>query len=72
MCENRYLALSGPFRIEGCTCCGKLSIHLGPVTVRVDQKALESLHNLAGAALQRLASGQGETTMPVGPGSHVN
>ena len=55
MCDNRYLALSGPFRIEGCACCGNVSIQLGPVTVRVDQKALRSLHEMTGEAMQRLS-----------------
>gem|GEM_PF-2515107 len=54
MCKNNTLALSGPFRIEGCAECGNLSVHLGPITVRVDKKALKSLHRISGDALSAL------------------
>lgn len=64
MCENRYLALSGPFRIEGCGCCHNLSIHLGPVTVRLDQKALRSLHVMTGEALQKLSQSLAQGVPP--------
>ena len=43
VCQHRPLA-SGPVaRVDHCAACDALSIHLGSITVRLDEAACESL-----------------------------
>lgn len=54
MCDTKPLASAGAFRLESCGRCQALSVHLGPVTVRLDPAALRTLHQLLAEAVRRL------------------
>lgn len=54
-CQHRALAENGLGRIEHCEHCGCVSIHLGPMTFRLNDVGLESLWALVGEAAASLA-----------------
>lgn len=58
----RFIALAtGPVaRIEQCSCCGTIAVHLGALSFRVDAEVLGSLWTTLGEALGR-ASEKGAT-----------
>jgi hypothetical protein len=49
-CHHVTLAKNGVAHIQRCTECGCVSVHLGPVTVRLDAEALEALGTVVGEA----------------------
>ena len=71
-CKNRILAIAGPFSIELCERCRNAAIHLGPITVRVDLSALETIHTMLGDALDELESLKQPTSFPVRPNQSIN
>ena len=58
-CCPKPLAEGSIVRIEHCASCGTLSFHFGPVTLRLDTRAAESLHETLGRALSELQRRQG-------------
>ncbi len=54
MCQSKPLASAGSFRLDSCHHCDSLSVHLGPITVRLDPTALRALHRLLGEAIQQI------------------
>jgi hypothetical protein len=50
-CNLYTLAKSNVAHVQCCSHCGALSLHLGPITLRFDAAALESLWNVIGQAL---------------------
>lgn len=55
MCKQRVLASAGPFQIHACDECGGISVHLGPMTFRLDSGALRTLHQVTSDAVRRLS-----------------
>ena len=53
-CRYRTLAKNGQVHIQSCGPCGRVSVHLGGVTLRFEPDALESLWNTLGEALIEL------------------
>jgi hypothetical protein len=50
-CRLVTLARNNVAHVQRCTHCGALAVHLGPVTLRFDEGALESVWNIMGQAL---------------------
>ena len=50
-CRLVTLARNNVAHVQRCTHCGAIAVHLGPVTLRFDQGALESVWSLLGQAL---------------------
>jgi hypothetical protein len=74
MCAgNRLLVLEENFgHVVECG-CGTLHVGVGPVSLALDLRSLEKLHEMLGAALARIASPSDEVESPVGTlvhGSH--
>jgi hypothetical protein len=53
-CRLYTLAKNHAAQVQRCAKCGALSLHLGPLTLRFDAAALESLWNVIGQALLQL------------------
>lgn len=53
-CENKELARKGPFQIHRCGECDGFSLHLGPVTLRLDERAVRSLTEMLQDGLRAL------------------
>ncbi len=53
-CHQVTLAKNGVAHVQRCTECDCVSIHLGPVTVRVDPHGLEALWSVLGEAAAEL------------------
>ena len=53
-CRLYTLAKNHAAHVQRCGKCGALSLHLGPLTLRFDAAALESLWNVIGQALIQL------------------
>lgn len=53
-CRMETLAKSGSAHVQRCRHCQCIAIHLGPVTLRLDQSAASSLWNTLGRALTRI------------------
>jgi len=53
-CRMHTLARSGTAHIQRCVHCNCIALHVGPVTLRFDDSAAESLWNTLGQALTRL------------------
>ena len=53
-CENNELAKNGPFQLHRCRECDGFSLHLGPVTLRLDEQAVRSLGQMLQEGLARL------------------
>ncbi|HSC89455.1 MAG TPA: hypothetical protein VLC09_19370 [Polyangiaceae bacterium] len=43
MCKLSQLAARGPFRVDVCEECGCVHLHLGAVSIRLDDNALGAL-----------------------------
>ena len=50
-CRLITLARSSVAHVQRCVYCGALALHLGPVTLRFDRAALESVWTVLGRAL---------------------
>jgi hypothetical protein len=50
-CRLVTLARNNVAHVQRCAHCGALALHLGPVTLRFDEGALESLWSVVGQAL---------------------
>lgn len=55
-CRMRTLARSGTAHIQRCVDCNCVALHVGPVTLRFDAGAAESLWRTLGEALSQLSS----------------
>lgn len=53
-CRMRTLAKSSSAHVQRCVCCNCIALHVGPVTLRFDAGAAESLWNTLGQALMQL------------------
>ncbi len=53
-CRTVTLALHPPVHIQRCVDCGCVSLHWGPVTLRVDDDGLEALWAAIGTACATL------------------
>lgn len=54
-CHPETIATNGLAQVQRCAHCGCISVHLGPVTVRVDEAGLKSLAALFDEAQHHLA-----------------
>lgn len=55
-CRLETLASSGMGRVDHCPHCGCISLHMGPLTVRMEASGVEALRQLLGAAAVQLLS----------------
>jgi len=55
-CHPKVLAQSGHFQIERCPHCSGISLHLGPTTIRMDGRSLETLREMMNQALEQMDS----------------
>jgi hypothetical protein len=53
-CQLHTLAKNHVAQVQRCSKCSALALHLGPLTLRFDAAALESLWNVIGQALLQL------------------
>jgi len=53
-CRMQTLAKSATSHVQHCVHCNCVAVHVGPVTLRFDAGAAESLWNTLGQALVRL------------------
>ena len=53
-CQLHTLAKNHVAHVQRCSKCSALSVHVGPLTLRFDAAALESLWNVIGQALMQL------------------
>jgi hypothetical protein len=53
-CRMQTLAKSATTHVQHCVHCNCIALHVGPVTLRFDAGAAESLWNTLGQALVRL------------------
>ena len=53
-CRMQTLAKSATAHVQRCVHCNCIAIHVGPVTLRFDASAAESLWNTLGQGLTRL------------------
>jgi hypothetical protein len=51
-CHLQTIACGGVAKVQHCAHCGAIAVHLGPVTLRFDLNALQSLHRTLGEALR--------------------
>ncbi|MBL8915271.1 MAG: hypothetical protein JNM17_31495 [Archangium sp.] len=54
-CHPETIATSALAQVQRCAHCGCISVHLGPVTVRVDEAGLKALTALFDEANRHLA-----------------
>lgn len=67
-CPYEVLAVNGLAEVQRCR-CGCLSVHMGPVTLRLDAVGLEALWSVVGEALMVIHAeegARGETRRNVG------
>lgn len=73
MCVQTILASSGVFQIEQCSHCGGFSLHLGPVTLRMDLNAIRALREVLTQALSHTDEDAArEISMVASGDKHVN
>ncbi|WP_437298221.1 hypothetical protein [Sorangium sp. So ce426] len=53
-CRHETLAHNGVAHVQRCLDCGSISIHLGPISVRLDDSSLEALWAVLGEATAEL------------------
>lgn len=53
-CQQHTLAQGPVAQVQSCGDCGSVSIHLGPVSVRLDAEALRSVWITLGEAVEHL------------------
>lgn len=49
-CRHQMLAFNPPVQVQRCLDCGCVSVHLGALTVRLDDGSLEALSSVLGEA----------------------
>jgi hypothetical protein len=54
MCNCKIIARRGAFQVDGCPRCDTLNVHMGPITVRLDEDAVVSLQRVLADALQSM------------------
>ncbi|MFZ5441304.1 MAG: hypothetical protein ACOZQL_14950 [Myxococcota bacterium] len=57
-CHYETLARSELAHVQRCSECGGLTVHLGPVSVRLDERTLRSLLGVLGEAAAQLETPQ--------------
>ena len=63
-CRHELLARNGIAKVKRCMDCGGVSLHLGPVTLQLDERALEAVsHLLLDATRMLRARDQGGVLM---------
>ena len=65
MCKFTSLASRGPFRVEVCEHCDCVHVHIGPMSVRLDEAAVSALSGVLGEALQQRSALSRQTTWPL-------
>ena len=53
-CRHRMLAQNAAGQLSRCAACGAISLHVGPVTLRVDAATAEALWALLGEGLHEV------------------
>ncbi|WP_224248763.1 hypothetical protein [Hyalangium gracile] len=53
-CQQHTLAHGPVAQVQSCGDCGSISIHLGPMSMRLDAEALRSLWMTLGEAVEQL------------------
>ncbi|WP_437280228.1 hypothetical protein WME90_06630 [Sorangium sp. So ce375] len=53
-CRHETLAHNGVAHVQRCLDCGGISVHLGPVSIRLDESSLEALWAVLGEAAMEL------------------
>lgn len=53
-CRQTTLAHNRVVQVQHCADCGCVALHLGSVTIRIDENALEGLHTALGDAIVKL------------------
>ncbi|MCH2109808.1 MAG: hypothetical protein MK135_10785 [Polyangiaceae bacterium] len=56
MCTPKTIAEVGGFRVERCSSCKLYSISIGPITIRLDDEAVSTLHGILGDVLAQVNS----------------
>ena len=64
-CRLVTLARNHVAHVQRCEHCASLALHLGPVTLRFDQGALESVWYLLGQALASVGDEEDERAAPM-------
>lgn len=62
-CRCESLAQNGAAQVQRCLDCGCITVHMGAVSVRMDEAGLEVLHAVICTASARLAARQGHPPM---------
>ncbi|AKF04606.1 hypothetical protein [Sandaracinus amylolyticus] len=55
-CHYETLAAEGAFSVHRCTECGGLTLNVGFVSVRLDERAFRAVHDTMSAARRALAT----------------
>ena len=63
-CRMQTLARSSAAHVQRCVHCNCVALNVGPVTLRFDTSAAESLWNTLGQALARLEADLGDERSP--------
>lgn len=61
-CHRVTLARNEVAHVERCTSCGCLTVSMGPLSVRIDERSLGSLVGVLGESMARLADQHGWRT----------
>jgi hypothetical protein len=71
MCNCKIIARRGAFQVDGCPRCDTLNVHMGPITVRLDEDAVVSLQRVLSEALQSMHDAP-ETAVACGQPNKLN
>lgn len=63
-CRMETLARGATAHVQRCTHCDCIALHVGPLTLRFDAGAANSLWNTLGQALTRMELSAGERMLP--------
>lgn len=63
-CRHETIARNGVASVQRCVSCGCLSLHVGPVTLRLDEASLEGLWAVTGEACASVHAEQLRTVRP--------
>lgn len=66
LCKRETLAAAGPCRVDACS-CGRIHLHLGPVSMCLDPGVLQHVAAAAAEADRRMRLARGLADAPVGP-----
>jgi hypothetical protein len=67
-CTGRTIAQSPVATVDRCTHCGSLSLHVGPVTLRLEEHAFRRLVSTLAEAVRRLEEDDASTPTATAPG----